>query len=384
MIQERTRANILYLSERSGMGGGEESLLNLMPRLDRKEFMPVLALPGTGPFAAKAKEAGVDTEFIAFPRIRSMVGVLSAVNRLNELIRRKDIHLIHSNSIRTHIYAAITGRLNRIPVVWHERSLITTEIIDPDRALSFLPDKIICNSRAIAERFRIGRGIPSKVVTIINGVDLDRFSPKVDGSAARQKFNIREGEVVIGIAARFHPIKGHDTFLKAARMVIEKCAAFRQGVRFLVAGGTVFAEDAEHEIRVRKLAEDLGIADKVIFTGIIDDMSPIYAAMDMLVLASRAEGCGRVIFEAMATGRPVIGTNSGGTPEIIVDGVTGILVPPEDTEAMAGAMAELALNEKKRLSMGAEGRKRCEDLFDIKLHVKKTERIYEELLRRAR
>jgi glycosyltransferase involved in cell wall biosynthesis len=372
--------NILYLHEAAEIGGGENSLLNLVDNIDKDKFNVVFACPGKGAFPDRLRERGIAIHPIIYPQVRTLIGVPSTVGKLCDIIEKDGISLIHSNSIRTHLYAAIAGRLKKIPVVWHERNLITNEIIDPDKLLSFLPDSIVCNSRAIAERFISSGKMPGKVIVIHNGVNTGVFNPLVSAKDARQKIGIGPEETVIGIASRFNTGKGHETFLKAAKIVCSDLQNGPQKVRFLVVGSAVFEEDKKREKYLAEFTRTLGISDKVIFTGFIDKMADMYAAMDIFVLASFAEPCGRVIFEAMAMGKPVVATNTGGTPEIVVDGVTGILVKPKDPGAMAYALKDLVRDKIKRISMGAEARKRIEDHFSIQKNVERTEELYEELL----
>ena len=142
--------------------------------------------------------------------------------------------------------------------------------------------------------------------------------------------------------------------------------------------------DKDREKYVKSLAGEYGISDRVIFTGIIKDMPDIYAAIDIFVLASLAEPCGRVVSEAMACGKPVIGTDSGGTPEMITDGVTGLLVMPGNADAIADALAILIGDKDKRLEMGRSSRQKAEKDFDISLHAKETGQLYLDMIDKAK
>jgi glycosyltransferase involved in cell wall biosynthesis len=373
-------SNILYLHETSKIAGAENSLLQLAKNLDIARFKPFFALPEDGPLADALRRCGIDVELVGFPKIRAGSGVIAATTAIRRLIAGKSIALVHSNSIRTNLYGAAAARLSGVPVVWHERNLITTEKLDPDMVLAFLPDAIVCNSRAIARRFEKSGALPAKVQVIYNGVDTKAFNPSVSGKALRDRFGIGADEIVIGIASRFNPDKGHETFLRAAKLIARNQAR----VRFLIVGGAVFASDAGREKTLRDLALDLGIDDRVVFTGLIQEMAEAYAAMDIVVLASDAEPCGRVIFEAMATGRPMVATDTGGTPEIVVDGETGILVHPRDPAAMASALETLVADRQKRDAMGRLARGRMEALFGIEKNVANTEELYLRLLAKGR
>lgn len=373
-------ANILYLHETSKLAGAENSLILLAKNIDRKRFSPIFVLPEPGPLVEAIKNIGIEVHLIPMPKIRRLRGVVGSLSKLNGFVREKNIALIHSNSIRTHIYGTIASKMAGIPVVWHERNLLIKEKLDPERILSFVPDAIICNSNAVARRFERRGKLPSKVSVIHNGADLAAFSPSVNGKTVRDRFFIKSGDTVVGIVARFDPNKGHETFFRAAGILIKEMRSIGSPIRFLVVGGAVFEEDAWYETRLRGLIQNMGIKDHVIFTGVCSDMPSVYAAMDIVVSASEVEACSRVISEAMAMGKPVVATNTGGTPEMVVDGFTGILVPPLDPAKMADAMKQLIRDKEKMAHMGYEGRNKAQVLFDIKRSAVKVEDLYGKIL----
>lgn len=372
--------NILYLHEASQVSGAENSLFNLAVRLDPRKFRPVFICPGSGEFADKLRNAGIKVCPLDFPRVRGMVGVFPAMNRIKSVIREEKISLLHSNSIRAHIYAALSARAFGLPVIWHQRNMLSGEIFDPDRLFSFLPSLIICNSQAVARRFIRGGKVPSKVRVVYNGVDTAKFSPDIDGRAVRKEFGAGDDWIVAGMASRFNAIKGHETFFEAARIVLEQNADIKDKLRFLVVGGAVFEEDRERERELRDLADRLGLGESVIFAGFREDMPLVYGAMDIFVLASSAEACGRVLLEAMACAKPVIATNSGGSPEIVMDGTTGYLFEPNDALSLAEKTAVLLRNADQIKKMGDAGRKRVFEHFSIERNVIETEKVYFQLL----
>lgn len=372
---------ILYMHETGSLGGAENSLLNLAANLDRKKFTPIFACPADGLLAESLTSLGVKVYPMEFPRIRNIRGVRTTLKKIRKIMRDEKVGLIHSNSIRTHIYAAAAAHLEGVPVVWHQRNLIDKEVIDPDRALSFVPDAIVCNSEAIAKRFARHGRIPGNVRTIYNGVDLKLFNPMVNGDRARGEFGIAKDQIVIGIASRFSRNKGHETFLSAAAKLLKEIPGGPSKLRFLIAGGAVFAEDLEREKVLRDLCASMGLGDRAIFTGFRTEMPEVYAMMDIFVLASDAEPCGRVLFEAMASGKAIVATNTGGTPEIVSDGITAILVAPRDPDATAAAIKTLIEDPARRLAFARAGRARAEEMFGIEKNVRKTEELYSRLLK---
>lgn len=371
--------NILILHEASEISGAENSLIGLAGNIDRSKFNPILVLPKAGPFFVELKKSGIEVYVNTFPRIRRVLGVLKAVKSLRRIVKEKDIRLIHSNSIRTHVYGAVIAKLFGIPVIWHQRNLISKEIIDPDRLLSFLPDKIICNSFAVAKRFLKRGHLPDKVKVIYNGVDVQKFNPGVNPDSVRQEFGIKTDEVVVGIVSRFHPIKGYKDFFNAAKIMLRD---IRQAtnLRFLVAGGAVFQEDKYMEKSLKDMVINLGLEKRIIFAGVRKDMPEVYAAIDIFVFTSRLEACARVILEAMASAKPIVAVNAGGTPELIEDGISGFLVKPSSPQSIAEKAIFLLNNNTAAKKIGEEARRRVEEKFSVKKNSEEIQRVYSGLI----
>ena len=369
-------SNILYLHETSKFAGAEESLLNLAKFLDKGRFTPSFILPEEGLLKDKLEAIGVKVFVVPMPKIRRVVGVIPAARRILSIARENNIGLLHTNSIRTHFYGLHVARKLKLPIIWHQRNLLTRELLDPDRLFSSLADVIICNSCAVARRFLKKGTISDKVRVVYNGVDTERFSPAISPDKFRREFGIGENELIVGIASRFDKRKGHEDFFKAAKEIIR----VEKNVRFLVVGGAVFDNHEEREQYLRDRAKSLDLKDKVIFSGFRQDMPEVYAAIDIFVLPSLQEACARVLLEAMASGKPVIATSLGGNPEIVVDEVTGILVPAKDARALAQAMLRLIREPDTARQMGEAGRKRSQECFTIAENLVKIEFIYGELL----
>jgi glycosyltransferase involved in cell wall biosynthesis len=172
------------------------------------------------------------------------------------------------------------------------------------------------------------------------------------------------------------PLKGHDTFLKAARIVAEDFP----DVRFLIVGSHIAPEYRDWEEYVKRLSVELGLTEKVIFTGFRRDLPELLAAMDIYILASNAEPSGRTHLEAMAMAKPIVATRSGGTPEIALEGETAILIEAGDYRAMADAVISLLKSPERRIELGEKARERVKELFSIERNVKETEKIYLNLL----
>ena len=285
---------VLYMHESAQMGGAENSLLQLAVNIDRERFLPVFILGQDGALVKLLAQANVYVRVIGLPRFFHCLGFLRSLFEIIVFARRQRIEVIHTNSVRTHLYGTIVARLLGIHIVWHERCLITEEWVDSDRVFSFLACRIICNSQAIARRFLRAGKPAGNVRIVLNGVDVQKFSPRNDEALLKAELGIKDDEAVIGIASRFDVTKGHETLLAAVKKIISAHLADKSKLRLLIAGAGVFKQESGREECLRQMVEELGLKDKVIFTGFRSDMAQIYAAMDIVVLASNAEGLGRI------------------------------------------------------------------------------------------
>jgi glycosyltransferase involved in cell wall biosynthesis len=371
---------ILYMHESAQMGGAENSLLQLALNIERKKFIPFFILGQEGDLARLLRRGNIEVSVISLPRFFHCLGFLSSLFKVIAFARRNQIDIIHTNSVRTHLYGAIAARLLGIFVIWHERCLLTREWVDLDRVFYFFAQRIICNSHAISRRFLRAGKLPDNLRVVFNGVDLKIFSPRQDEALIKEQLGIKAGETVIGIASRFDITKGHETLLKAVGKIISGHLADQANLKLLIVGTGVFKEESGREELLRQMAQELGLKDKVIFTGFRSDMAQVYAAMDIFVLASDAEGFGRVTIEAMALAKPVVGTNSGATPEIVIDKVTGLLFTPGDAAGLADRIAYLLNNPQVARQMGLAGRSIAQEKFSIRQHALEIQKIYDELL----
>ena len=356
------------------VAGGERSLLNLVRHLDRDKFHAWVVCDANDEFVEAVRETGAPVTRVQFPGLR-LPGLAAwrAVRSLLASCRSSGASLLHANSPRTNLYAAAAGRLARVPVVWHCRNLLEAGMWDTDRIFAWLPDRIICNSDAIAARFA-GSPWRHRVRTILNGVDLGEFHPDISGEAVRAELGWAHNPI-IAATSRLDPEKGHETLLDAMRIV----AQYRPDCRLLIAGAASVNQAGRHAALQHRISA-LQLDGAVRLLGFRRDMPALLAAADICVLPAHAEACGRVLFEAMAMAKPVVATMSGGTPEIVVNGVTGLLVAPRNPGALAEALLALLKDLTRCPALGAAGRERAVKQFSIHAHVSKTMEIYSEAL----
>ena len=360
---------ILFVSNFGTLGGGGEvSLYELIRTLDSSQFRCVVVCPEKGEFYSQVESLGIPVQVAKMPSFKGpgLFSLPSSVRRFLALIRQRGVEIIHANGSRCMIYAGLVGRLARLPVIWHLRVAEKDPVLDP--FLAVLATRIVVNSRAVSQRLSLP-WFSRKVNVVHNGVDLREFSSDLEGDRIRQEFSIPGEEKVVTIVGRLDEWKGHRFFLEAAQKVVTHLNASK----FLVVGDGVLRNELE------ALSRELDIVNNVIFCGHRTDILEILAASDILVSASLAEGFGRVVIEAMAMAKPVVGTRVGGVPEIVIDGETGILVEPASSEGLARAIRSLLPDSERSREMGLAGLNRVRDCFSIEKHTREIEEIYKSI-----
>lgn len=397
---------VLFVDHTAVMGGGEIALLNLVTHLDHDRFQPVVVLFMEGPLAQKLIRAGIETHILACDlrlldtrkdalgpatllRIRSVVAAVRLARRLARFIRQERIALVHTNSLKADMIGGIAARLARVPLVWHLRDRIEVDYLPRPavRAIRLLcrilPDLVIANSNATMQTLGLSRR--KRAETIHSGIDAgSRMHVVHDGMQWRPGDSLLDGRAqgqrVIGLVGRISPWKGQDVFLRAAAIVRTRFPE----ARFQIIGAALFQEQ-EYERQIHALAAELNLRPNVEFMGFREDIPALVAQMDILVHASTApEPFGQVVIEGMAAAKPVIATNAGGVREIVVEGLTGLLVPMGDWHSMADAIYYLLDNPMVAMEMGRRGRERVGTHFTIQNTAGKVQDVYERHLRRSR
>lgn len=299
--------------------------------------------------------------------------------RLSQITRRERIDVIHSHYSKDLWLLVPAARLvGKVPVILTKH--LASSVMKGDflhRWIYSNTAKVIANSEFIRKNVIKGCAIsPEKVVTIHYGLDLQGYDPtKVDGELVRREFRIDGDTKLVGMVGRFSPGKGYEDLLLAAREIVREL----DRVIFLVVG-EASVEQEEHEQKIKRMATDLELSDRIIFTGFRRDIPQIMKALDLFVLPSHDESFGLVLIEAMAMGTPVVSTDRGGVIEIVEEGVNGLQVPPKDPLSLARAIITLLKDEKKRIAFGRAGRERVEREFSWERMIQKVENVYYEAL----
>lgn len=380
---------VLYVNHTAEVSGGERSLLSLLRALP-STISPLVASPA-GPLSEAVQGMGMETAEITgtagslrmhplhTPLALAQMGRAAA--QVHRLARAHHAQLVHANSIRAGIVLA-GGRPRRAAAVVHVRDCLPPGAVSTAtlRLIAARATVLVANSQYTA-RSVSARAPRAELEVVHNPVDLHSWDPaRIDRIAARAALGAAgERAVLLGVLAQLSPWKGQDTAVEALGML----RAMGVDAHLLLIGSAKFVARAtrfDNEAYVAGLKAritELGIEDRVSFLGEREDAPEIVRALDMLLLPSHEEPFGRALIEAMALGVPVLATQVGGPPEIIQDGVQGLLLDPHDPAAWARAVGELAGDPARTARMGAAGRETVERSFTADQHAAAMVDVYE-------
>jgi glycosyltransferase involved in cell wall biosynthesis len=325
------------------VGGGEKWMLALADGLDRARYASRFVVAAEGRFAHALRGRGLPVTVIDLTRLVS-VGALVALTRE---LRRERPHLLHTAGARASFYGRLAARLAGVPAVI---SSVHTSIADYDvpawrrvvylaldRASARLARRIIATSEAVAADLVASGQVPArKLVTIPNRPDPRDLAPTRPRDVVRRELGAGASDALIGVIARLTEQKGVADFLDALARL-----AHRPGWQAAIVG------DGPQRAELEARAYRLGLEPRCRFVGTRTDLGDVLGACDLLVVPSRSEGLPYVVLEAMVVGTPLIATRVGGIPEVILDGVRGVLVPPRAPDRLAAAITAALENPLK-------------------------------------
>jgi len=365
---------------RPSAGGIKNHLLTLIEHSDQKKFEHMVACPA-GEMAKVFTGAGITTYEIPLRGEICPASDLAVIKMLVCLFRINRVDISHCHGSKAGLVGRLAARLAGVPaVVMTVHNSIFHDHFPPWKKLLYsqfegflagFTHRIITVSHAlgyeIISRERIS---PEKVVTIYNGISPEQFCQSRDREYLQKTTGIPASDRVVGTVARLASQKGVINFIRAAAQL----SAGSQGLAFLVVGEGPLRAVLERESEARKLK------GKLFFAGDRQDVKKIMPCLDVFVLASLTEGLPLTVLEAMACRRPVVASRVGGIPEIINDGVSGLLVNPGDVSALSSAVRKLLNNEGMSGRMGNEGHNRVVQLFTARKMARDTEEVYTELI----
>jgi glycosyltransferase involved in cell wall biosynthesis len=380
--------NVLY-DER--VGGPQLRVLQVARRLKDTGFDTVVAIPtGDREYATLLDQARIPFHEMNLVRLRRSFDPIEHgrflatfwpnVKELRQLIRKHRIDIVHTNGLMN-LQAPVAARLERVGLVWHLNDLGTPKLL----RLMFLPlvrgwsHRIALAARAVGQYCFPDATIIAECFQLLYApVDTERFSPQVDGTKVREELNIAPECPVVGIVANICPGKGQEHFLEAATVIKRRYPS----AKFLVVGGKLDNRRKFWSALMQQTAR-LGLGRDVFFTGRRSDVPQLLQAMTVFVQASESEACPMAVLEASASGLPVVATKVGGTPELVQDGVTGILIEPRNPKQIADAVLRLLDSPEMATRMGRAGADFMRQHFSLDACAEAHARMYNAILSRA-
>lgn len=347
---------ILQVITPSKIAGAERSTASLCEHLARAGHQVTVACKAGHPLLDLLGRMGID----ARPLSISGKANVAAGFRLARLARELRAEVIHTQLSTAALWGSVAARLAGIPSVAHVRALNS-------KTCYLLADRVIAISSAVREHL-VAQGMEGDRIDVVySGIDPARYSARVSRAAGRRELDLPEEALVVGVIAHLTLKKGHAVFLQAL------ARAAREHPRVVA----LFAGDGPEKGRLEEQAAALGLGERVRFLGYRDDVLPVYASLDLLVLPSiSGEGLPRCLLEAGFLGLPVIGTRLSGVPEIVRDGETGYVVPPGDVAALRERLSALLGDGETRQRMGEAAGELIRRSFTVEAMVEGTLRAY--------
>lgn len=361
---------VLHTESSLGWGGQEKRILREILGLSPQEFRPQLICRPGSRIGAEAKAAGAEVGFLP---MRGNFDPLAAA-RLAGIYRREKIDIVHTHSSADSWIASAAAKiLLRRPVVVRTRHLSCS--FNNRLIYSFMADRVVTVGDSTRRYMVSEKGIPEgRVLTIPTGVDLTVFDPERNRENLRAELGIPPDTLVFGSVAVFRRLKGHRYLLEATPGILKRFP----GARLLLAG------EGPQEKNLQRTIDELKIREAILLPGFRKDVVRVLNTLDVFVFPSLEEALGTAVIEALAMGKPVVASRVGGIPEIIADGENGLLVDPEDPQALAEKVSLLLGNAPLRRALAARGRRTVSERYDNRQMVRGLEDLYRTLLAERR
>jgi len=345
--------------------GGQNQVLNTVMGLRALGHRTMLVAHSEGALRQRAKE-GLDL----LPLAPKTEMDLTAAWRLSRIVKQLKPDIIHAHDPHAVAMAALALSMSTQPA---KPPLVAARRVDfhlKGNALSRWKyrqvDSFICASEAIRQML-IGDGVPgARTVTVHEGIDIERVDA-AEPANLHGEFWLPHHAPIVGNVAALVGHKGQKHLIEAARLVLPQMP----DARFIIAGEGELKPALERQIK------DHHLEKHVLLAGFRPDVLSLHKAFDIFVMSSVTEGLGTSLLDAMAAGKPIVATRTGGIPEVVADGETGLLVPPRDEEALADAIVRLLKDPDLRREMGEAGRVRARNLFSLERMVQNTLNVYQ-------
>lgn len=346
--------------------------------LKRRGHRVLVAGDPKSPPVLEAKKLGLEVYEDLYLSYTSPWMIVYNIKRIADLVKKENIDIINAHRGEGHLVAALYKYFlkKNIPLIrTRGDTRAPTDNIFNRYLNNDLTDQIIVTAETLRRSYLQDLKIKQdKVSKISVGIDEKFFSPRPPDQRWKNRLNIGEGDLVVGMVGRLSPVKGHKYFIQAAERVVKKTPR----VKFIIAGGDAQIKAAELKATVKRS----NLEENFRFVRKIDDIRKIISIFDVGVVASvGSETICRVALEYMAMGKPVVGTSVNAIPEVIQHGVNGFVVPPKNGEALGEAIFKLLKDKEKRMDLGGAGRSSVEKEFSLDQFAKKTEKVYFKFLK---
>mgnify|MGYP001145837454 CR=1 FL=1 len=359
---------VLHVLSDTNIGGAGKYLINLISHWDHSKFEMIVACPGGGELEKQLNSMKI--------KVYPLKGgesswKLSQVSDLVEIIKKQNVHVVHTHASFS---GRVAGKLTGCKIIMTRHGLSrgnsgAVKRIIVNLLSKFFTHKIIAISRAVKINL-IESGVPANMIkTIYNGIDLTVY--RNSHPTLRKHLGVTSDIPIIGIVARLVWEKGYEYAIKAMPRVLEK---FPKAILVIIG-------DGPQEKPLKKLCMDLDITDSVIFMGFQNNVENLAIDFDVFVLPSVSEGLGLALLEAMALEKPVITTEVGGIPEVVKNGINGLLVPPENEMLLAENIIKILTSEEMANSLAVQAKDTVYEKFSADNMASETMEVYEQILR---
>lgn len=383
--------NILFLHAGAEMYGADKVMLDLIKRLDKSKFQPLVILPTEGVLVDALKDEGVNVMVMPYPIMRrkyfNLKGVIQYgfnlikyINKITSIAKGYHIDLIHTNTAAT-LEGGFVSRKLHVPHLWSIHEIIVSPKIMytvTSKLIAKYSSIAITDSKAVKDHLDAsGYFQPDAVKVIYNGVDSKRFKPENDCDYLYDEWKIPQNARIIGMMGRVNSWKGQGDFLKAANIIMAKYSDV-----YTVFVGAAFEGEGWREKELADAIAQSPYKNRIINKGYRTDSEGIYKLYDVFVLPStNPDPLPTVVLEAMATGKPIVGYKHGGVCEMVKEDYNGLLAEVRNPEDLACKIESLLEDDNKRKNMGVNSRKRLLEKFSIEAYVQNYAAEYDRLTR---
>lgn len=351
---DATTHKILMLRSPLGVFGAERVILELAQGLHETRFTPIIGVIAnkSGGHREMAK-ASQELQFQTETFDSALPFDWKTVVQIRNYIRNNDIHIVHTHGYKANFYGLMATRFTQVPTIATCHPWTETDYSVKARLYTFLDKRWLKKMHriiAISEEVRQKLPMRESVAVIPNGIDLSRFNGRHQDDMLRQQLGFSSSDIIIGTIGRLVPEKGYRYLLDSMH---ELCKT-HHNIALIIVGDGPLVHQLKQQVKERKLES------RVSFLGIRNDTPELLAIMDIFVMPSLSEGLPMALLEAMAAGKPVVATAVGAIPQIIRDGDSGMLVPPQDIERLTTTLARLIQAPQKTQQIGEKARKEVE------------------------